>query len=158
VQIQVLLTQEVEKLGKAGEVKRVARGFARNFLLPRGLAVIPTAGAMRQVEMNAKAAMKRNAKLSNDAKGLAEQLAKQMLVFTAKVGEQGRLYGSITTQDIADKLQEQLGIEIDRRKIELAEPLRLVGDHSVTIRLHGDVSAKVAIQIKAEEELATSSQ
>jgi large subunit ribosomal protein L9 len=158
VQIQVLLTQEVEKLGKAGEVKRVARGFARNFLLPRGLAVIPTAGAMRQVEMNAKAAMKRNAKLSNDAKGLAEQLAKQMLVFTAKVGEQGRLYGSITTQDIADKLQEQLGVEIDRRKIELAEPLRLVGDHSVTIRLHGDVSAKVAIQIKAEEELATSSQ
>jgi large subunit ribosomal protein L9 len=102
--------------------------------------------------------MKRNAKLSNDAKGLAEQLAKQMLVFTAKVGEQGRLYGSITTQDIADKLQEQLGVEIDRRKIELAEPLRLVGDHSVTIRLHGDVSAKVAIQIKAEEELATSSQ
>ncbi len=158
MQIQVLLTQEVEKLGKAGEVKRVARGFARNFLLPRGLAVIPTAGAMRQVEMNAKAAMKRNAKLSNDAKGLAEQLAKQMLVFTAKVGEQGRLYGSITTQDIADKLQEQLGVEIDRRKIELAEPLRLVGDHSVTIRLHGDVSAKVAIQIKAEEELATSSQ
>jgi large subunit ribosomal protein L9 len=158
VQIQVLLTQEVEKLGKAGEVKRVARGFARNFLLPRGLAVIPTAGAMRQVEMNAKAAMKRNAKLSNDAKGLAEQLAKQMLVFTAKVGEQGRLYGSITTQDIADKLHEQLGVEIDRRKIELAEPLRLVGDHSVTIHLHGDVSAKVAIQIKAEEEPATSSQ
>jgi large subunit ribosomal protein L9 len=158
VQIQVLLTQEVEKLGKAGEVKRVARGFARNFLLPRGLVVIPTPGAIRQVEMNAKAAAKRNVKLTNDAQVLAAQLEKLTLTFTAKVGEQGRLYGSITTQDIADKLQEKLGVEIDRRKIELSEPLRLVGDHTVNIRLHSDVSAKVSIQIKAEEEPAASNQ
>jgi large subunit ribosomal protein L9 len=154
----VLLTQEVEKLGKAGEVKRVARGFARNFLLPRGLAVIPTPGAIRQVEMNTKASAKRNVKLTSDAQVLATQLEKLTLTFMAKVGEQGRLYGSITTQDVADKLREQIGVEIDRRKIELSDPLRLVGDHSVTIRLHSDVSAKVSVQIKAEEAPAASSQ
>lgn len=152
MQIQVLLTQEVAKLGKAGEVKRVARGFARNFLLPRGLAVIPTPGAIKQVEMNAKAAAKRDMKLSADAKVMAEQLGKLMLEFKAKVGEQGRLYGSITSQDIASALQQKTGSEFDRRKIELAEPLKQAGDHSVEIRLHSDVTAKLNIRIVPEEE------
>ena len=152
MQIQMLLTQEVNKLGKAGEVKRVARGFARNYLLPRGLAVLPTPGAIRQVEMNAKAANKRDTKLSADAQTLAGKLNALQLEFKVKVGEQGRLYGSITSQDIADALQQKTGMEFDRRKIELAEPLKQIGDHTVAVRLHSEVSAQVNVKIAPEEE------
>lgn len=155
MQIKVLLTKDVDSLGKAGEVKRVARGYARNYLFPRELAMLPSSGAMRQVEIIAKADAKRNQKLTADAQALANKLSATTLTFTAKVGEQGRLYGSITSQDIADALQQKLGFEVDRRKIELAEPLRQVGEHKVTVRLHGDVSGAVNVQIAPEAEIAS---
>ncbi|MBI3732768.1 MAG: 50S ribosomal protein L9 [Chloroflexi bacterium] len=151
MQVKVLLTQDVDKLGKAGEVRRVARGYARNFLIARGLAVVPTEGAMRHVEMHTKARGKQEAKLQDEAKQLAEKMNASPLEFKAKVGEQGRLFGSITSQDIADALGQKLNLEIDRRKIELAEPLKQAGDHQVTIRLHGEVSAVVNIKIVPEE-------
>ncbi len=151
MQIKVLLTKDVANLGKAGEVKRVARGYARNFLLPRGLATRPTEGAMRSVEMNAKAEAKRSQKMDSEARALAEKLNAIMLDFTAKVGEQGRLYGSITSQDIADALNQKLGIEVDRRKIDLPEPLKQVGEHKVLVHLHGDVGATVNVNIVPEE-------
>ncbi|MCA1552855.1 MAG: 50S ribosomal protein L9, partial [Chloroflexi bacterium] len=152
VQIKVLLTKDVEQLGKAGELKRVARGYARNYLFPRGLATVPTEGAMRQVEIISKAEAKRGAKLSADARATAEKMSATPLEFTAKVGEQGRLYGSITSQDIADALSQKLGAEVDRRKIELAEPLKQVGEHTVNVRLYGDVAANVKVTITPEAE------
>ncbi len=154
MQIKVLLTQDVNSLGKAGEVKRVARGYARNYLFPRGVAMLPTEGAMRHVEIMGKANAKRNAKLSADARALAEKMNATMLDFKAKVGEQGRLYGSITSQDIADALQQKLGMDVDRRKIELAEPLRQVGEHKVNIHLHSDVNATVNVNITPEEQVS----
>jgi large subunit ribosomal protein L9 len=152
VQVRVLLTKDVSNVGKAGEMKRVARGYARNYLFPRGLAMMPTDGAVRHVEIIAKADAKRNEKATNEAKSLAEKLDKTTLAFKAKVGEQGRLYGSITTQDIADKLNEKVGLEVDRRKIALAEPIKQVGDFKVAIQLFGDVSGTVTVKVAAEEE------
>lgn len=152
VQIKVLLTKDVDNLGRAGEVRRVAQGFARNYLFPRGLAMLPTEGAVRHVEIMKRADGKRNAKLTADAQELAAKLAARPLNFTAKVGEQGRLYGSITSQDIADQLKEQWGLEVDRRKIELAEPLKQIGEHQVQLHLHGEVRATVNVQIAAEAE------
>jgi len=151
VQIKVLLTKDVTNIGKAGELKRVATGYARNYLFPRGLALMPTEGAMRQVEITAKAEAKRSDKLTSDARALADRINATTLEFTAKVGEQGRLYGSVTSQDIADKLSEKLGQEFDRRKFELAEPLKQVGEHKVPIHLFGDVNAAVNVKITPEE-------
>jgi large subunit ribosomal protein L9 len=151
VQVKVLLTKDVVNLGKAGELKRVASGYARNFLFPRGLAMMPTPGAVRHVEISAKADAKRNEKETAEARALADKFNATTLNFTAKVGEQGRLYGSITSQDIADKLQEQAGVEVDRRKIGLAEPLRQVGEHKVPVQLHGDINATITVNIAAEE-------
>ena len=151
VQIKVLLTKDVTNIGKAGELKRVATGYARNYLFPRGLALMPTEGAMRHVEIIAKAEAKRSDKLTADARALAEKVNTTTLEFTAKVGEQGRLYGSVTSQDIADKLGEKLGQEFDRRKIELGEPLKQVGEHKVPIHLFGDVNAAVNVKITPEE-------
>jgi len=152
VQIKVLLTKDVDNLGKAGELRRVAQGYARNFLFPRGLAMLPTAGAVRHVEILKRAAGKRNAKLTADAQALAAKINATALSFTAKVGEQGRLYGSITSQDIADQLNQKLGVEVDRRKVELADPLKQVGEHKVTVQLHGEVKATVTVTVAPEEE------
>lgn len=157
MQIKILLTKDVDTLGKAGEVRRVAQGYARNFLFPRGLAMLPTDGAVRHVEIMKRADNKRNAKATADAQALAEKLGATALSFKAKVGEQGRLYGSITSQDIADQLNEKLGMEIDRRKIELAEPLKQVGEHKVQIQLHGEVKATVNVKIEPEEEAPAAS-
>lgn len=154
MQIKVLLTKDVDNLGKAGEIRRVAQGYARNFLFPRDLAMLPTEGAVRHVEILKRAAGKRNAKLTADAQALSARIGAAGLAFKAKVGEQGRLYGSITSQDIADQLAEKLGVEIDRRKIELAEPLKQVGEHKVLVQLHGEVKATVTVQITPEEEPA----
>jgi large subunit ribosomal protein L9 len=114
--------------------------------------MMPTDGAVRHVEIMAKADAKRNEKATNEARALAEKLDKTTLSFKAKVGEQGRLYGSITSQDIADKLNERIGLEVDRRKIELAEPIKQVGDFKVAIQLFGDVSGTVMVKVAAEEE------
>ena len=113
--------------------------------------MMPTEGAMRHVEITAKAEAKRSDKLTADARALADKVNTTTLEFTAKVGEQGRLYGSVTSQDIVDKLGEKLGQEFDRRKLELAEPLRQVGEHKVPIHLFGDVSAAINVKITPEE-------
>jgi large subunit ribosomal protein L9 len=152
VQVRVLLTKDVPNFGKAGDMKRVARGYANNYLFPRGLAMMPTAGAVRHVEIMAKADAKRNEKANAEARALAERIDKTTLSFKAKVGEQGRLYGSITSQDIVDKLNEKLGLDVDRRKITLPEPLKQVGDFKIAVQLFGEVSGTVTVKVVAEEE------
>ena len=146
--MKVILTKDVQGTGRAGEVKDVADGYARNFLLPRKLAIPATGSALRSVEQRKASEAKRASTEEQVARALAERLMAAPVMLTAKVGDQGRLYGSITSADIADQLSAQLGQPIDRRKIELETPIRQLGTHEVTIRLHRAVSAVVKVDVQ----------
>lgn len=150
--MQVLLVQDVDRLGQAGDVKKVADGYARNYLFPRGLAIAATPGAIRQTELQQQAEARREAKELTEAQALAQVLDGQSVTFQAKAGETDRLYGSITNVNIADALSEKVGQEVDRRKIELGEPLKDLGTHAVTIRLASEAEAKITVIIEREEE------
>jgi large subunit ribosomal protein L9 len=149
--MEVLLLKDVEQLGEAGEIKRVANGYARNFLIPRGLAVIATPGAVKQVEVQLETEARRQAKELDEAQALAQALDGRTVTFQARAGESDRLYGSITNANIADALSEQVEQEVDRRKIEMDEPLKELGTHAVTIRLAPGAEAKVTVVIEREE-------
>jgi large subunit ribosomal protein L9 len=149
--MEVLLLKDVEQLGEAGEIKRVANGYARNFLIPRGLAVIATSGAVKQVELQLESEARREAKELDEAQALAQALDGRTVTFQARAGESDRLYGSITNANIADALSEQAEQEVDRRKIEMEEPLKELGTHAVTIRLAPGAEAKVTVVIEREE-------
>ena len=148
--MKVILTQDVKGTGKAGEVKDVADGYARNFLIPRKLAVPATAGALKGVEQRQIAESKRAAAAESDARRLAERVAAEPIVVTAKVGDQGRLYGSVTSADVAEQLSRRLGQPIDKRRIELTEPIRQLGTFQVPIRLHRAVTATLTVDVQAE--------
>jgi large subunit ribosomal protein L9 len=151
VNMQVLLVKDVDELGLAGEVKSVADGYFRNYLSPRGLAVRATQGAIQQAEIVRQAEARREAKALTEAQQLAQILDGRTVTFEARAGETDRLYGSITNVHIAEKLEEQIGQEVDRRKIDLEEPLKDLGTHAVTIRLAPEVEAKVTVVIEREE-------
>ncbi len=148
--MRVILTQDVKGTGKAGEVKDVADGYARNFLIPRKLAVPASAGALRGVEQRQQAESKRAAAEETDARRLADRVSAEPIVVKARVGDQGRLYGSITSADVAEQLSRRLGQPIDKRRIELAEPIRQLGTFQVPIRLHRAVTANLTVDVQAE--------
>ncbi len=148
--MKVILTQDVKGTGKAGEVKDVADGYGRNFLIPRKLAVPASAGALKGVEQRQQADTKRAAAEETEARKLAERIAAEPVVLRAKVGDQGRLYGSITSADIADELGRRLGEPIDKRRIELVEPIRHLGTFQAPIRLHRAVIATLSVDVQAE--------
>lgn len=150
--MKVLLIKDVYNLGRAGEIKKVANGFGRNFLLPQKLAVMATPGALKQIEKIQSAAEKRRVALNEEMSGLAEKIEGLELTFVAKVGDTGRLYGSITQQMMADAISEKTGYEIDRRWIE-SQPLRDMGEHEVKVRLTFDLIPTVNITVESEEEL-----
>lgn len=154
--MKVLLIKDVYKLGHAGDVKKVADGYGRNFLLPQGLAVLATAGALTTVEkIRAKAAVSRAA-LNQEMGGLAEQIEGVELFFTSKAGETGKLYGSVTTQMISDELNKKMGAQIERHQVEV-EPIRMLGEHIATIRLTIDLNPKVKVFVTKEGEVAEKS-
>lgn len=146
--MKVILSKDVQGTGKAGEVKDVADGYARNYLIPRKLAIPATGGALKNVEQKKASEQKKVAAEEAAARALADRLTNAPVVVTAKVGDQGRLYGSITSADIADQLSAQLSQPIDKRKIELDEPIRQLGTFEVTIRLHRAVSATVKVDVQ----------
>src|SRR5213594_2979954 len=146
---QVLLREDIDKLGARGEVVRVKAGYARNYLLPRKLAVEATANNVRQIEGEKAALAKREAKERSTAELQASQLQKLTLKFERKVGEAGVLYGSVTSMDIAHALHEQ-GYEIDRRKIVLREPIKGFGNYTVPVRLHRDVTVELPVNVLGE--------
>jgi large subunit ribosomal protein L9 len=149
--MKVLLLQDVFKLGRAGDVKRVADGYGRNFLLPQGLAVLATPGALKQVgRIKSQATVERNA-LNEELGAVAEQLSGMVLSFTARASETGKLYGSITTQMIADSIGEKTGVEINKRQV-FTQPLRSVGEHIVQIRLTVDLVPEVTVVVNREGE------
>src|SRR5438477_12796984 len=146
---QILLREDIDKLGARGEIVRVKAGYARNYLLPRKLAVQATANNVRQIEGERAALAKREAKERSSAELQASQLGKLTLKFERKVGEAGVLYGSVTSMDIAHELKEQ-GYEIDRRKIVLREPIKRFRTYNVPLRLHREVTVELPISVLGE--------
>ena len=146
--MRVILKREVRGLGRPGDVKDVADGYAQNFLLPRGLAIEATAGELKHLSQERAADKAKKDRAHADAEELAERLAKITLVFKLKAGEQGKTFGSVTNKDVADSLKKEHRVEIDRTKIVLGEPVKTLGTHSVEIRLLPDVRAKVTIAVE----------
>jgi large subunit ribosomal protein L9 len=129
----------------------VADGYARNYLIPQGVAVLATPGAMKQADALAKAEQLHQAQLAADASALAEVLKATTLTFAARAGEGGKLYGSITSQQIADELKAKAGLEVDKRKIELREPIRSLGMHKVAVHLASELQPEVTVNVVADE-------
>ena len=146
--IELILREDVPSLGRAGQVVRVKPGYARNFLLPRGLAFEATAGNKKRIDAEAKARDARATSERAEAEELAGRLGATTLGFTAKAGEDGKLFGSITSSDIAHELAAK-GFTIDKRKIELEHPLKHLGFHSVPVRLSHDVQAEIRVNVVA---------
>lgn len=151
--MDILLKQDIEGLGSAGDIVRVKNGYARNFLIPRGLALPATAGMRKQSEQLRQAAERRRLRELATARDLADRINATTLTFSARAGESGRLYGSVTTAAIADALAEALDIEIDRRRIRLDHALRELGDHEITIHLAQEVNAVFKVVVEPEGEL-----
>ena len=146
---QVLLREDIDNLGARGEIVRVKAGYARNYLLPRNLAVEATANNLRQIEGERAALAKREAKERSSAELQADHLRNLSLKFERKVGEAGVLYGSVTSMDVAHALKEQ-GYEIDRRRIVLREPIKRFGNYTVPVRLHRDVTVELPVNVLGE--------
>jgi large subunit ribosomal protein L9 len=151
--VKVILRQDMATLGDAGEIVAVKPGYARNYLLPRGFAYEATAANLRELETEQKRAEARSRRAYLEARRRAAQLASVSLTFHAKAGEESKLFGSVTTSDIADRLNSEAGLDfqVDRRTIELDEPIKALGVFSVPIRLHAEVRPEIKIWvIKAE--------
>jgi large subunit ribosomal protein L9 len=149
---KILLREDVDDLGARGEIVRVRSGYARNYLLPRKLAVEATTSNVKQIEQERAALLKKAANERASAEGQAEQLTKLVLEFKRKSGEQGALYGSVTSMDIAEALKER-GYEIDRHRLHLREPIKRTGDFTVPLRLHRDVTVELPVKVVPEGEV-----
>lgn len=147
--MKVLLKEDVDNLGYAGEVHDVADGYGRNYLLPRGLAVKATEGVLKQAAAWRARAEARRAEQRAEYEELTEKIDGMLLIFHAKAGETGRLYGSVTMMDVAERLNEELGTEIDRRKID-GDPLRELGEHQITIHLDRDFHPQLMVHVHPE--------
>ncbi len=149
--MKVMLIKDVYKLGRAGDVKKVADGYGRNFLLPQGMAVLATPGAMKTAEHIRSKAAERRTILNEEMSVVAEALKKIQLSFGARAGETGKLYGSITSQDIADAIQQKSGYGIKRQQLDM-QPLRTLGEHPVRIRLTMDLIPEIKVTVYREGE------
>ncbi len=148
--MEVLLLKDVPGVGTAGQVKKVTDGYARNYLLPRKLGVVATGGAIKQAQSIKEAAARRDAKTLAEVQELAKLIEQTTLDFSAKAGEGDRLFGSITSGDIAEKLANEKHIHVDKRKIELDSPIKELGERKVAIKLHPEVTAQVTILVERE--------
>ena len=153
--MKVILVKDVPNVGKAGDMADVADGYGRNYLIARGLAKLATDGEVKQAAQHRRRAQKRAMREMSDAQAMAERLEGLKLTFKAHAGEGTKLYGSITSGDIADQLTAKLGREFDRRKIHLDESLRQLGTHQVTIRLTSDLTPEITVIIERDEEPAS---
>jgi large subunit ribosomal protein L9 len=146
---KVLLREDVDDLGARGEIVRVRAGYARNYLLPHNLAVEATAGNVKGIEHERAALLRKEAKERATAEAQSQQMGSLVLEFKRKAGEQGALYGSVTSMDVAEALQER-GYEIDRHRIHLREPLKRLGDYTVPVRLHREVTIELPVRVVSE--------
>lgn len=149
--MKVMLVKDVYKLGRAGDIKKVADGYGRNFLIPQGLAVLATAGALKQIEKIKSQAEVRRTEQNSELKGLADQINGLTLVFDAKAGETGKLYGSITTQDVATAIEQKVRFEVKKQQIDM-QPIRNLGEYIAHVRLTMDLVPEVKIIVHREGE------
>jgi large subunit ribosomal protein L9 len=150
--MKVLLLKDVYKLGRAGDIKKVADGYGRNFLIPQGLAMLATAGALKQVGKIRSQAEVRRTEQNSELKDLAAQINGVTLVFNAKAGETGKLYGSITTQDVANAITEKVRYEVKKQQVDM-QPIRVLGEYTVHIRLTMDLVPEVKVIVHREGEV-----
>jgi large subunit ribosomal protein L9 len=148
--MDVILREDVEKLGSRGDLVKVADGYARNFLLPQKKAVAATDSNRKIVEQERDAHLRREAKLQSEFEGQAKLLNGTVITLAHKVGENDQLFGSVTAQNIADQLEKQ-NFHVERRKIQLEEPIRTLGEHKVSIRLHREVTAEITVNVVKED-------
>ena len=146
--MRVILIKDVKKLGQAGDMVNVSDGYARNFLLPKGLAQEATPSNLKTLEQQKAQEEGKAQKELEQAKKVAEKLGEAVIDISAKAGEKGRLFGSVTSKEIAEKVKQQLKLKVDKRKIDLNEPLRALGTYEVNIKLHPEVLATVKVQVK----------
>lgn len=149
--MKVILKKEVKTLGKSGTIVEVSEGYANNFLFPRQLAVPATEGAVKDQKAKEKADAAKEAKLETEAREQATALGAKPVTVSGKAGAEGKLYGTVTNKEIAQALKEQAGLDIDRRKIQLDEPIKAIGVYQVEFKLHPKVTAKVQVQVKPTE-------
>ncbi len=150
--MNVILTKDHNELGVNGSMVKVSEGYARNYLLPNNMAVRATANVMAHYESRRKARSKKEAAVIEDANKRAEEMSKLVVLATVRVGEEGRLYGTVTTKEIAALLQEQHGIEVDKKHISIASPIKSVGLHSISIKLHPEISAQMQVDVQGDGE------
>lgn len=143
--MQVILTQDVEKIGQRGDIVDVSRGYVRNYLVPRGLAEVATAGKLEEAKNRMAEAEERDRRLADRATEVAELLNKSVITIEARTGEDERLFGSVTAANIAEAIDRARGVRVDRRRIRLEEPIRSLGTHQVPVQVHGDVEASVKV-------------
>jgi large subunit ribosomal protein L9 len=148
--MQVILREDIDKLGKIGDLIKVADGYARNFLVPNKKAIEATPKNLRAMEHAKKMVSDRVRILKKEATAEADRIKGVSIIIKAKVGEEGKLFGAVTTMDIAEAMKAQ-GVEVDKRKIMLAEPIKRLGDFTVSVKLHSDVAADVKVSVVAEE-------
>jgi large subunit ribosomal protein L9 len=145
--MKIILQQPVDKLGAPGDVVDVADGYARNYLIPRGLAMTASKGAVRHAGRLKQAHDKRVQQAMTEAKETAGRLVAASLRISSRAGEDGRLFGSVTVADVAEAIEQATGVSVDRKRIHLAEPIRSVGTHEVTVHLHPEVNASVSVEV-----------
>jgi large subunit ribosomal protein L9 len=148
--VRVVLRADVETLGNKGDLLEVSDGYARNYLVPRGLAMRATKGVVKQAEAMRRNRAARDARDREAAQAIADQLSGRRIEVTARAGEGGRLFGSVTTTDVATAVQTQVGVEIDRRHLSMSEPLKKLGPAEVPLRLHPEVEVALAVEVVAE--------
>jgi len=147
--VKILLRDDVDNLGKKGDLVEVADGYARNYLVPRGLALQASRGAQKQADAMRRNRDARDRREREAAEALAAQFNGRTISVKARAGGEGRLFGSVTNSDIAEAIERQTGAEIDRRKIELAEPIKELGGFDLQVRLHADVDASIHVEVEA---------
>ncbi|HEV2127242.1 MAG TPA: 50S ribosomal protein L9 [Thermomicrobiales bacterium] len=148
--MKIVLRQDVPKLGEAGSIQTVADGYARNYLIPKGMAVVATEGEMKTAQHNMKVRERKVSRQEEQLQSLADKIQGTRLEFTANAGEQGRLFGSITASDIMVQLNEKIGEKIDRRKLQLTDPIRTVGEHELEIHLVGKLRPTITVLVQPE--------
>lgn len=148
--MQVILKENLKNLGKVGDIVSVKDGYARNYLIPRGLAINATSKNLRALEHAKRVVMEKAKKLVNTAQSLAEKISATDIIIKAKAGEEDKLFGSVTAIDIAEALKEK-GLEVDRKKIVIEEPIKRLGQHTVYVKLHPEVTAQLIVKVERQD-------
>jgi large subunit ribosomal protein L9 len=150
--VKIILADDVDKLGHKGDIVTVADGYARNYLVPKGLAMVATKGAQKQADLMRKAREERERKKREEAAAKVATLGTEPVYISARAGEGGRLFGSVTKSDVARAIEEQLGESVDRHHVRLEDPIRTLGTHSIELHLHEEVNALVTVEVIPHQE------